>query len=143
MLNKSEDINQMLHFFMVMNMSKYENKIMELLKAAKLSFYREKTFKDLKRGLFRFDFYLQNYHGRPVIVEVDGEQHFKPIYGRQAFLKGQEHDRQKNSYCLANNIPLYRVPYWKIKDLKTINDIFTDEHLVKDRWHNDNLKAPK
>ena len=128
---------------MVMNMSKYENKIMEILKAAKQSFYREKTFKDLKRGLFRFDFYLQNYHGRPVIVEVDGEQHFKPIYGRQAFLKGQEHDRQKNSYCLANNIPLYRVPYWKIKDLKTINDIFTDEHLVKDRWHNDNLKAPK
>lgn len=143
MLYKSEDINQILHFFMVMNMSKYENKIMEILKAAKLSFYREKTFKDLKRGLFRFDFYLQNYHGRPVIVEVDGEQHFKPIYGRQAFLKGQEHDRQKNSYCLANNIPLYRVPYWKIKDLKTINDIFTDEHLVKDRWHNDNLKAPK
>ena len=69
-------------------MSKYENKIMELLKAAKIPFYREKTFKDLKNGLFRFDFYLQNCHGRPVIIEVDGEQHFKPIYGRQAFLKG-------------------------------------------------------
>ena len=101
-------------------MSKYENKVMEIFKAAKLSFCREKTFKDLKKGLFRFDFYLYNYCGRPVIVEVDGEQHFKPIYGRQAFLKGQEHDRQKNSYCLANNIPLYRVPYWEIKDLKTI-----------------------
>ena len=69
-------------------MSKYENKVMELFKAAKLNFYREKTFKDLKRGLFRFDFYLPNYHGAPAIVEVDGEQHFKPIYGRQAFLKG-------------------------------------------------------
>ena len=67
---------------------KYENKIMEILKAAKLSFYREKTFQDLKKGLFRFDFYLYNYCGRPVIVEVDGEQHFKPVYGRQAFLKG-------------------------------------------------------
>lgn len=128
---------------MVINVSKYENKIMELLKAAKLSFYREKTFQDLKKGLFRFDFYLQNYRGRPVIVEVDGEQHFKPIYGRQAFLKGQEHDRQKNSYCLANDIPLYRIPYWEIRELKTANDIFTEEHLVKDRWHNDKLKAPK
>lgn len=128
---------------MVMNMSKYESKIMELLKAAKLPFYREKTFQDLKRGLFRFDFYLQNYCGRPVIVEVDGEQHFKPVYGRQAFLKGQEHDRQKNSYCLANDIPLYRIPYWEIRELKTANDIFTNEHLVKDRWHNDKLKAPK
>lgn len=124
-------------------MSKYENKIMELLKAAKLPFYREKTFQDLKRGLFRFDFYLYNYCGRPVIVEVDGEQHFKPVYGRQAFLKGQEHDRQKNSYCLANDIPLYRIPYWEIRDLKTASDIFAEEHLVKDRWHNDKLKAPK
>ena len=49
---------------------------MELFKKAKLSFYREKTFQDLRKGLFRFDFYLPNYNGAPVIVEVDGEQHF-------------------------------------------------------------------
>ena len=127
---------------MVMNVSKYENKIMELLKAAKLSFYREKTFKDLKKGLFRFDFYIWNLNGTPAIIEVDGEQHFKPIYGRQAFLKGQEHDRQKNSYCLANNIPLYRIPYWEIYNLKSASEIFTETHLVKTRWHNDNLKPP-
>ena len=124
-------------------MSKYENKVMELLKASKISFYREKTFKDLRKGLFRFDFYLPSYQGHPIIIEVDGEQHFQPIYGRKAFLKGQEHDRQKNSYCLAHDIPLYRVPYWEIYQLKTIADIFTEAHLVKDRWHNDNLKAPK
>jgi hypothetical protein len=58
---------------MVMKMSKYENRVMELLKKARLSFFREKTFKDLKKGLFRFDFYIQNYHGAPAIVEVDGE----------------------------------------------------------------------
>ena len=124
-------------------MSKYENKVMELLKASKISFYREKTFQDLRRGLFRFDFYLPNYCGRSVIIEVDGEQHFQPIYGRKAFIKGQEHDRQKNSYCLANEIPLYRIPYWEIPKLKSLNEIFTDTHLVKDRWHNDNLKVPK
>ena len=54
-------------------MSKYENRVMELFKKAKLSFYREKTFKDLKKGLFRFDFYLPNLYGAPAIVEVDGE----------------------------------------------------------------------
>ena len=123
-------------------MSKYENYIMELLKKSKIKFYKEKTFKDLKRGLFRFDFYIQNLNGAPAIVEVDGEQHFKPIYGRQAFLKGQEHDRQKNSYCLANNISLYRIPYWEIYNLKDASEIFTDEHLVKDRWHNDKLQLP-
>ena len=123
-------------------MSKYENRVMELFKKAKLSFYREKTFKDLKKGLFRFDFYIPNYHGAPVIVEVDGEQHFKPIYGRQAFLKGQEHDRQKNSYCLAHGVALYRIPYWQIAILKSIDDIFIEENLVKTRWHNDNLRPP-
>lgn len=123
-------------------MSKYEDQIIALLKQAKLKFQREKTFQDLKHGLFRFDFYIFDLQGAPAIVEVDGEQHFKPIYGRQSFLKGQEHDRRKNSYCLANNIPLYRVPYWEIKNLKTPADIFIDKFLVKTRWHNDQLSVP-
>ena len=123
-------------------MSKYEDCVISILKKAQIGFFREKTFSDLKHGLFRFDFYIPNLWGAPAIVEVDGEQHFKPVYGRQSFLKGQEHDRQKNSYCLANNILLYRVPYWEIKELKTLDDIFTDVHLVKTRWHNDILKAP-
>ena len=122
-------------------MSKYENYIMEILKAAKIKFFKEKTFKDLKNGLYRFDFYLPYYLGG-AIVEVDGEQHFHPIYGRQAFLKGQEHDRQKNSYCLANNIPLYRIPYWEIKNLHCAQDIFCDKFLVKTKWHNDKLNPP-
>lgn len=123
-------------------MSKYEESVIKILKQGQISFIREKTFSDLKHGLFRFDFYIHNLNGAPAIVEVDGEQHFKPIYGRQSFLKGQEHDRRKNSYCLANNIPLYRIPYWEIENLKTFADIFSNKFLVKTRWHNDQLKAP-
>ena len=123
-------------------MSKYEDKVIEILKTARIGFVREKTFNDLKHGLFRFDFYLPDLNGKPAIIEVDGEQHFKPIYGRQAFLKGQEHDRRKNSYCLANMIPLYRIPYWEIFSLRDTADIFTKAHLVKNRWHNDNLTVP-
>lgn len=123
-------------------MSRYEESIIKILKQGQISFIREKTFSDLKHGLFRFDFYIYNLNGAPAIVEVDGEQHFKPIYGRQSFLKGQEHDRRKNSYCLANNIPLYRIPYWEIENLKTSTDIFSNKFLVKTRWHNDQLKAP-
>jgi hypothetical protein len=33
-------------------MSKYEDKVIALLKAERITFYREKTFKDLKHGLF-------------------------------------------------------------------------------------------
>ena len=122
-------------------MSKYEDSVIKILKEARIGFFREKTFSDLRHGLFRFDFYIPNLQGAPAIVEVDGEQHFKPIYGRQSFLKGQEHNRRKNSYCLANNIPLYRIPYWEIKNLRTANDIFKDEFLVKARWHNDYLSS--
>lgn len=124
-------------------MSKYEDIVISILRKEHINFLREKTFSDLKHGLFRFDFYILDLNGAPVIIEVDGEQHFKPIYGRQAFLKGQEHDRRKNSYCLANNIPLYRIPYWEINDIKNISDIFTNAHLVKNRWHNDKLTIPR
>ena len=122
-------------------MSKYEDSVISILKQNKIKFQREKTFSDLKHGLLRFDFYIPNLQGVPAIIEVDGDQHFKPIYGRQSFLKGQEHDRRKNSYCLANNIPLYRIPYWEIKNLRTVDDIFKDEFLVRTRWHNDHLSS--
>ena len=123
-------------------MSHYEEQILKILKEANVNFVKEKTFKDLKRGLFRFDFYISDLNGNRVIIEVDGEQHFKPIYGRAAFLKGQEHDRRKNSYCLANNIILYRIPYWEIKKINSISDIFANKFLVRDRWHNDRHNIP-
>jgi very-short-patch-repair endonuclease len=69
-------------------MSSYEECVAKILKKYKLSFFREKTFCDLKKGKYRFDFYLPDFFGAPAIIEVDGEQHFKPIYGRQEFLKG-------------------------------------------------------
>lgn len=124
-------------------MSKYEEQIIKILKQSKLSFQREKTFQDLKHGLFRFDLYIPHLNGQAVIIEVDGEQHFKPIYGRQNFLKGQEYDRQKNSYCLAKGIQLYRIPYWEIKNIHNVEDIFTPKFLVKSKWHNDYLKVPR
>lgn len=117
-------------------MSGYESYFIQLFKKERVSFVREKTYKDLKNGAFRFDFYLNNFD---VLVEVDGEQHFKPVYGRPAFLKGQEHDRRKNSYCLAKGIKLYRIPYWEIKNITKVEQIFNEKFLVKNRWHNDKL----
>jgi hypothetical protein len=73
MLYKSRGSNTELHFFVVIKMSNYESYVISILKKEKISFVREKTYKDLRDGLFRFDFYLPNYHGRSVIVEVDGE----------------------------------------------------------------------
>lgn len=124
-------------------MSKGEDKIIRLLRAANIKFEREKTFSDLRGGKFRYDFYLPSYN---ILIEVDGEQHFKQIKvfqkTRSDFLKQQENDRRKNSYALANNILLIRIPFWEIDNLKKFEDIFSKKFVVTSRWHNDNL-APK
>lgn len=57
-------------------MSKGEDKITDLLNQANIKFQREKSFSDLKHGLFRYDFYIPNLNGGPVIIEFNGEQHY-------------------------------------------------------------------
>lgn len=120
-------------------MSSYEDKIVRLLRAGSIKFEREKTYNDLQRGRYRFDFYLPS---RRVLLEVDGQYHWFPICGRQALLKQQEHDRRKNSYCLAHKIPLYRIPYWELDNLHKAADLFQKKFLVTSKFHNDYLKVP-
>lgn len=123
-----------------MKASSYEEKVIQLLKQSGIKFQREKTFSDLKGGSFRYDFYLPS---RQCIIEVDGQYHWKPIRGRAALLKQQEHDRIKNSYCLARNIPLYRIPYWEMDKISCSFDLFKNQYRVSSKWHNDYLKPPK
>lgn len=133
-----------MNYFSYTKPSNYESIIVKILLENKVSFEREKSFYNLASGKFRFDFYIKKFN---CCIECDGEQHFYQIKHfqktRRDFLKQQEHDRIKNSYCLANNIKLYRIPYWEINNIKTISDIFQLKFLVKNRWHNDMLKVPK
>lgn len=124
--------------------SSYEAAVINILQAAAVRFEREKQFKDLHYGYYRFDFFIPNMN---IIIECDGEQHFcyskKFHKKREDFLKSQERDRRKNSYCLANNIKLYRIPFWEFENIKTFSDLIQNKFLVKNKWHNDTLKIPK
>ena len=124
-------------------MSKGEDKIIRLLRAANVRFEREKTFSDLRGGKFRYDFYLPSYN---ILIEVDGEQHFKQVKVFQKthsdFLKQQENDRRKNSYALANKIMLIRIPFWELDKLEKFEDLFQKKFQVVSKWHNDYL-VPK
>lgn len=126
-----------------MKTSKYEEQVIRLLRAAGICFEREKTYDDLKGGRFRFDFYLPSFG---CLLEIDGLQHFKQVKHfqrtRAEFLKQQEHDRRKNSYCLANNIALFRIPYWELSNITHARDLFQKKFRVISRWHNDYL-TPK
>ena len=121
------------------NMSSYEEKIIKILRKEKIHFEREKSFSDLKKGKYRYDFYILG--GRPCLIEVQGAQHYgfvKKFYKTQTdFKKAQERDRRKISYALAHNIPLYVVPYWEIDNLSCAADIFNEKFRARDRWKND------
>ena len=124
-----------------MKASKGEEKIIELLKKSRYRFEREKRFGDLKRGLYRFDFYVLSGRPTPCVIEFNGAQHYVQLTHFQAtareFKAQQERDRRKISYCLAHNIPIYIIPYWEIDNIHTAADLFKDKYRAKDRWKND------
>lgn len=121
-------------------MSKGEEKISLILKKNNIKYEREKTFSDLRKGLFRFDFYLPE---QKILIEYDGEAHFnniKAFYKNNTdFIAAKERDREKNSYALARGIKLYRIPYWDFININTFEDLLKDKYLVKSIWHNDRI----
>lgn len=131
-------------------MSKGEDKIAKMLSEKGLQFKREFIFPDCKslRGKsLRFDFAVFKNGKLVVLIEVDGEQHFRyiPYFHRYkiAFQRQQEWDRRKNAYCLSKGIPLIRVPYWELDDL-TFERLFTDPSMrVKNKYHNDLVEVKK
>jgi hypothetical protein len=124
-----------------MKMSQGEEKIVNLLRKGKYKFEREKRFRDLKHGLYRFDFYVRGGRSTPCVIEFNGAQHyvqqkqFQPTV--RDFKAQQERDRRKISYCLAHHIPIYIIPYWELDKITIAADLFKPKYRAKDRWKND------
>lgn len=121
-------------------MSKGELQIEYLLKKKKVQYVKEKTFRDLRNGKLRFDFYLPQTN---TCIECDGIQHFKYTSyfyeSKQEFNHAKQNDYYKNSYALAHNIKLYRIPFWELPNIETYSQIFQEKFLVKNKWHNDQI----
>ena len=125
-------------------MSQGEELINKLLNKSKIPFVREKTFTDLRKGRYRYDFYIEDLNGRRAVIEANGAQHY--IYVPNFYptiklwLAALERDRRKISYALANDIDIYLIPYWDYPKLKTAADLFKSEYKAKNRWHNDEVR---
>lgn len=121
-------------------MSKLEEKVITLLKKGHIRFLREKTFPDLRKGRFRYDFEVYVDGGR-ALLEIQGQGHYEFIpkfYKRRAdFESAKERDRRKISYALANRIPLYVIPYWELEHITTAKDLLRPQYLATTRWKND------
>lgn len=117
-----------------------EQKIAQILKKERIPFETEKTFSDLKKGRYRYDFYLIKSH---ILIEYDGEPHFvqSPKFHKKVtdFLKAKERDRQKNQYAIVNKLKLYRIPYWDLEKIQNYEDLFQKKYLVTSIFHNDEI----
>lgn len=120
--------------------SKGEERIISILKEAKIPFEREKQFADMKKhgNHLRIDFYLPN---QKVALEFNGIAHYEQNKffhkNRQEFQKRQEYDRYKISYCLSHNIAIYCIPFWELENLNSVTDLLNPKFLAKDKWKND------
>jgi len=105
------------------NNSHGNTKIEKILKENNICFEREKRFNSCKDIIpLPFDFYVNNTY----LIEYDGKQHFDNTNSTLFYNENiEKHDKIKNDWCKANNIPLIRIPYTHYNDL-TINDLLLE-----------------
>lgn len=106
-----------------------EEKITKILNENNIKYQTEVSFETCYNPEtnmpLRFDFYIENRY----IIEFDGEQHFKFTGGwntEENLKKTQFRDNIKNQWCKDNNIPLIRIPYWYLDNIK-IEDLLIEK----------------
>lgn len=105
------------------NLSRGENKILNILNILGISFERDKMIdgcSGINGGNLPFDFYIPD---KNLIIEYDGRQHHEPVDifgGLDTYNKQVINDDIRNKYCDSHNIKLLRISY-KDSDDKFIN----------------------
>lgn len=104
--------------------SKGEKSVRKYLKVNKIKFNEQVKIEGARfsntNAHMIFDFYLPDYN---LVIEYDGRQHFVPIknWGGKEGLAGlQRKDREKDDYCLTNNIKMLRIPYIEFDNIEKI-----------------------
>ena len=113
----------------VCNESKGEKIIDTYLREHNIKFKPQYTDDRCKNvHLLIFDFAILKNNEPILIIEYDGEGHYKPItFGgcsKETAIKNLEsakiRDKIKNDFCKENNIPMLRIPYWKFDKIESI-----------------------
>ena len=93
-----------------------ELEVEKILLRYNLIYETQYSFKDCKNiNVLRFDFAVKNIKNELVmLIEADGQYHYQPIYGEKRLKDVKKNDKIKDDYCKNNNIPLIRIPYFKI-----------------------------
>lgn len=108
--------------------------------------YKEKRFDDCRdKYPLPFDICINN----KLLIEADGEQHFQQIdfagkgdeWAKEKLKDTQRHDKIKNQYCIDNNIPLIRIPYWEYDNIEYIlkNVLMHFDLIQKDNTYDESI----
>lgn len=112
-----------------------EKNVANWLGKNKIAYKKQKTFADCKNEcVLRFDFYLPDYN---ILIEYNGKQHYEPVDyfgGQETFERQVLKDKIKEEYCKKNNIPLFKIPYFKDinEELLRLNDLITERNVIKE-----------
>lgn len=87
----------------------------DFLKELKVEFECEVKFEDcIDKSYLFFDYKIITTENNYILIEVDGQMHFKAGYDKELGLYNQQRrDKIKDNYCKNNNIKLIRIPYWE------------------------------
>jgi hypothetical protein len=104
-----------------LNCSSGELAVMKILDKMKIDYLYNTTFWGVRdKALLRWDFIISPANDSKVI-EYDGECHFFPVrYGgiteqeaQENLVSSKRRDAIKDDYCVANSIPILRIPYYE------------------------------
>ena len=87
----------------------------------------------------RFDFLIENENYKPIVIEYNGEQHYRPVtFGKNSqekaeenFKKQKEHDNIKREFCKKYDYNLLEIHY---KDYGDINKIISGYLIENLGW---------
>ena len=116
-----------------------ERNMADFLSKHNFEYKTQYSFCDLfgvNNGLLKFDFAVFSNTNLFFLIELDGEQHYKPILffgGIDKYEIDVKNDSLKNKYCDDNNIPLIRINVSNLKTDKMFLDkyyeVFTENSL--------------
>lgn len=85
-----------------------------------------------------FDILVEPLNGHEMLIEFDGEQHFRPIKfygGLDKFKSTRLCDITKSIYCYSNNIPLLRISYLEYNDIEELVTDFVESNRYRSSSH--------
>ena len=94
--------------------SRMEKRVGDILKIFNINNIWHHKFDDCRGDVFplEYDYYLTDHN---VVIEYDGEQHYKPVKcfgGKEGFERRKRYDAIKNQYCRDHGITIIRVPFY-------------------------------